>query len=136
MSLFFIPAPAVSIPTVIYHWFLTTSSYCIGWPISPAFLSDTLLTILNGPPRLLSVRADALSASDNVLATFNPMFVDIPLVIAKYTWFDSNPSGNAPSSLMILIVSPFSKVCASFNCIWLLVILLIPAALLLTLNDF
>ena len=67
---------------------MTTSSYCIGWPISPEFLSDTLLTIFNDPPRLLIVNADAFSASDKVLATFKPIFVDTPLVIAKYTSFE------------------------------------------------
>ena len=78
-------------------------------------MSDTLLTIFNDPPRLLSVNAEAFSASDKVLATFRPIFVDTPLVIAKYTSLDSKPSGKAPSSLIILIVSPFSKVCAEVN---------------------
>ena len=43
------------------------------------------------------------------------MFVDTPLVIAKYTSFDSKPSGKDPSSLIILIDSPFSNVCAAVN---------------------
>ena len=80
MSLFVAPESVVSIPTLIYHWFLTTLSNCIGDPISPEFLSDTLLTTFNSQPRLLIVSAEAFSASDSVLAILRPILVDIPVL--------------------------------------------------------
>ena len=107
----------MSIPTLIYHWFLTTSSYWIGCPISPEFLSDTLLTTFNDPPRLLIVKAVAFSASLKVLASLRSTFVDIPEVIAKYTSFGSKPSGSLPSSLITLIDSPLENVCGAVNSI-------------------
>ncbi len=42
------------VETFTYHW-LFVVSYWIGWPSSPEFLSDTLLTTFKEPPRLLIV---------------------------------------------------------------------------------
>ena len=36
----------------MYHWFCVVSNW-IGCPVSPGFLSDTRLTMLNVPPLLL-----------------------------------------------------------------------------------
>ena len=76
-----------AVETLIYHW-LPEVSYWTGWPISPEFLSDTLLTTFNDPPRLLIVNACAFLASFSVFASlislveFNPALL-LLLVIAK-----------------------------------------------------
>ena len=52
----------------------------MGCPISPEFLSDTRLTILSEPPKLLIVSAEAFFASVSVFASFIFLFVVNPAV--------------------------------------------------------
>ena len=123
--------------------------YWIGCPISPEFLSDTLLSTVNAPPFSFIEIGFALVASLKVFASWMLTFVVNPVarvfasVIAKYTVLASSPSGIWPVSLVILIVSPFANVCGEVKLITLstepilnLPILLIPDTLLWTSKDF
>ena len=128
--------------TLINHWEFVVS-YWIGCPISPEFLSDTLLTTFSTPPFALMLSGVPFSASLSVFAILIFVVVVSPLVIAKYTIFGVNPSGRCPLSLNIRIDSPSKKVWDWVNVSTLDVppelnapILLIPAALLFTLKDF
>ena len=58
--------------------------YCIGCPISPEFLSETRLTILSDPPKLLIVRADAFFASVSVFASLISLLVVNPAVAFEF----------------------------------------------------
>ena len=51
-----------AVATLTYHWFRVVSNP-IGCPISPDFLSETLLTIFNIPPLELIVTGVSLIAS-------------------------------------------------------------------------
>ena len=66
-----------AVETLTYHW-LFALSHWTGWPISPEFLSDTLLTIVRVPPRLLIASAFAFNASVSVFASLISVLVDIP----------------------------------------------------------
>ena len=63
--------------TLTYHW-LWEASHWIGCPISPEFLSDTLLTTLKTPPLLLILIASPSNASFKVFATLTWVSVDNP----------------------------------------------------------
>ena len=63
--------------TLTYHW-LWAESHWIGCPISPEFLSDTLLTTLKTPPLLLILIASPSNASLKVFATLTCVSVDKP----------------------------------------------------------
>jgi len=56
------PCSVVAVATFTYHW-EAAASYWIGCPVSPDFLSDTLLSTLRIPPLLLIV----ISESDRAL---------------------------------------------------------------------
>ena len=123
-----------AVPTVTYHW-LWLLSYWIGCPKSPAILSDTLLSIWRIPPLLLMVISSPETASLSVWPTLTWSSF-IPSVIAKYTVFESNPSGRCPFSAMTRTVSPSKKLWSAVKVKVLFVILLIPAADLPTVNSF
>ena len=69
------------VETPMNHWLLVVS-YWIGCPISPEFLSDTLLTTLKTPPLLLILSGVSVFASFKVLATLIFLLVVNPAVIA------------------------------------------------------
>ena len=52
----------------------------MGCPLSFGFLSDTRLTILSEPPKLLMVSAEAFFASVSVFASLISLFVVSPAV--------------------------------------------------------
>ena len=67
-----------AVATLTYHWFSVTS-YWTGWPISPEFLSETLLTTLRTPPfSLTAIAGDPLIASLRVLASLILTLVVMP----------------------------------------------------------
>ena len=91
-----------------------------GWPKSPTDLSETRLsTRIWDPPNIFSGFAIAASAAEvaicicddvnvaGVSSGFRRLFV--ASVIAKYIWLFSIFSGRSPTSLWIIIFSPFSK---------------------------
>ena len=66
-----------AVETLINHCD-SEESYWTGCPISPEFLSDTLLTTVRVPPRLLIASAVAFNASVSVFASLISVLVDIP----------------------------------------------------------
>ena len=130
-----------AVPTVTYHW-LWSLSYCIGCPISPAILSDTLLSTWRIPPLSLN----AIPTGVLLLASFNVWailiwFAFTPVVIAKYTALLSNLSGRWPFSEMTRILSPCMKLWSAVrvkvaSVVASLSTLLIPATDLPTVNFF
>ena len=96
---------------------LLVVSYWIGWPRSPAFLSDTRLIIWNlsvGFATVLIKIGSAKSAFvfDEAIRISEADKSESPvLVIAKYTVCGSIFSGKSPLLAIILIDSPFCKAC-------------------------
>ena len=65
--------------TLTYHpVVLPVPIYWIGCPISPEFLSDTLLTTLSNPPFPLILSSLSFNASFKVFASLILVFVVIP----------------------------------------------------------
>ena len=66
--------------TLTYHW-VWSPSHWIGCPISPEFLSDTLLTTFKRPPLLLIAIGSPSTESLKVLATWILRFVVTPVAL-------------------------------------------------------
>ena len=68
-----------AVETLIYHpVLLPVPIYWTGCPISPEFLSETLLTILSNPPLPLKDSSLSFNASFKVFASLILVFVLIP----------------------------------------------------------
>ena len=70
-----------AVETLTYHpVVLPVPIYWTGCPISPEFLSDTLLTTFSNPPLPLNVSSLSFNASFKVFASLILVFVPIPVL--------------------------------------------------------
>ena len=91
----------------MYQLFFVVS-YWIGCPGSPGNLSETALIILSAPPVVFTFSIALVLLETASLKVFASLIWSAfrPVLITKYFWSSSIPSGIVPSSDRILTVSP------------------------------